>query len=209
MGEGMFFVAVAVLVIDLRGVGAEVGAVLAGASLLLALMLPLGGWLGDHFQAERLMFVTNLARAALMAVLAALVLAGDPPMAAIYVLVAAMGAVDGLHFPVRVLVRPPRGAPAGAARRELAHPGHRDGQRPGRAGRGRGGHRRAGPGRHLRRGRGVLGAGRAGAPAGRARRRTTDRPAPAAAPARTPRARWPSSRPACAWPGPSPPSAGR
>ena len=110
MGEGMFFVAVAVLVIDLQGVGAEVGAVLAGASLLLALMLPLGGWLGDHFQAERLMFVTNLARAALMAVLAALVLAGDPPMAAIYVLVAAMGAVDGLHFPV-VFSFAPRAVP--------------------------------------------------------------------------------------------------
>ena len=110
MGEGMFFVAVAVLVIELQGVGAEVGAVLAGASLLLALMLPLGGWLGDHFQAERLMFVTNLARAALMAVLAALVLAGDPPMAAIYVLVAAMGAVDGLHFPV-VFSFAPRAVP--------------------------------------------------------------------------------------------------
>ncbi len=110
MGEGMFFVAVAVLVIDLRGAGAEVGAVLAGASLLLALMLPLGGWLGDRFQAERLMFVTNLARATLIAALAALVLAGDPPMPAIYALVAAMGAVDGLHFPV-VFSFAPRAVP--------------------------------------------------------------------------------------------------
>jgi MFS family permease len=110
MGEGMFFVAVAVLVIDLRGPGAEVGAVLAGASLLLALMLPLGGWLGDRFQAERLMLVTNLARAVLIAALAALVLAGDPPMAAIYALVAAMGAVDGLHFPV-VFSFAPRAVP--------------------------------------------------------------------------------------------------
>ncbi len=110
MGEGMFFVAVAVLVIDLRGPGAEVGAVLAGASLLLALMLPLGGWLGDRIQAERLMFATNVARAALMALLAALVLAGEPPMAAIYALVAALGAVDGLHFPV-VFSFAPRAVP--------------------------------------------------------------------------------------------------
>lgn len=111
MGEGMFFVAVAVLVIDLRGPGAEVGAVLAGASLLLALMLPLGGWLGDRFQPERLMCLTNLARAALVAGLAAVVLAGDPPMPAIYVLVAAMGAVDGLHFPV-VFSFAPRAVPS-------------------------------------------------------------------------------------------------
>ena len=112
MGEGMFFVAVAVLVIDLRGPGAEVGAVLAGASLLLALTLPLGGWLGDRFQPERLMFVTNLARAVLIAALAALVLAGDPPMPAVYALVAAMGAVDGLHFPV-VFSFAPRAVPKG------------------------------------------------------------------------------------------------
>ena len=208
MGEGMFFVAVAVLVIELRGAGAEVGAVLAGASLLLALMLPLGGWLGDRFQAERLMFVTNLARAALMAVLAALVLAGDPPMAAIYAPRGGHGRGRRPALPGRVLVRPravpPEELPAANSLiqgtetvSDLVGPGV---AAVGIAALGLGATFVAVAACSALAAlvllRAALGAARLpGAEVERG--------------ARTRRARWPSSRPACAWPGPSPRSAGR
>jgi len=77
VGDRIVRVALALFVIELTGSATDVGIVLAAYSLPLIVFLLLGGVIADRLPRHRLVVATDLARFALHALLAVLILAGE------------------------------------------------------------------------------------------------------------------------------------
>lgn len=113
LGEGLalladhaFFIALTLLVLEVAGPGAALGAVLAVASVPGAALMVVGGWVSDRFPPAAVLVVSNAGRSALLAVLAALVLSDAARIPHLYVLAGALGVLDAFHFPAALSVVP-------------------------------------------------------------------------------------------------------
>ncbi|MGL5864378.1 MAG: MFS transporter [Dermatophilaceae bacterium] len=100
------FVALTLLVLERWGAGASLGAVLAAASVPQALLMPLGGVASDRWGASRVVVVTSGLHAAVLGVLAALVVHGQPSLIALALLAAAGGLADAFHQPAALSLPP-------------------------------------------------------------------------------------------------------
>ena len=76
IGDALFPVALAFAVLELDGSPSSLGLVLAAQALPLALFALVGGVVGDRLSRQKLMLASDLARAAIQAVAAALLIAG-------------------------------------------------------------------------------------------------------------------------------------
>ena len=74
LADQMFLISLTLLVLEVAGPGAQLGSVLAVASIPGALLMLVGGWVSDRFPPAAVLVVSNAGRAALMAVLAWIVL---------------------------------------------------------------------------------------------------------------------------------------
>lgn len=99
VGDRMTLVALAIFVTQLTHSAADLGIVLAAQSLPLVALLPVGGVLSDRFPRHRVMMLSDLSRALLQGLLAALILAGRARVWEIAVLQALYGAATAFFQP--------------------------------------------------------------------------------------------------------------
>jgi MFS family permease len=98
LGDHIVFVALALYVSEI-GTPTDVGLVLAAHALPLVLFVLIGGVWADRLPRHRLMIGTDVIRAALHALLAALIFMGDVPIWAIVVIEAAFGTAEAFFNP--------------------------------------------------------------------------------------------------------------
>ena len=98
-GDTAFLVAIGWYVTTLTGSAGSLGLVLALQSAALLTTLLIGGVIADRYPRRRLMIGSDLARAVLVGILAALDATGRLSFAAILVLVALIGLADGFFQP--------------------------------------------------------------------------------------------------------------
>jgi MFS family permease len=102
VGAEMFsYVALGWVTLQLTGSGAAVGAVLAVQAVPRAVLMLLGGVLSDRFTPLRVMAVSAAARAAVLAVLAALVLSGRGQSWELFGVAVLLGAIGAFFYPSR------------------------------------------------------------------------------------------------------------
>ncbi|HEX7950004.1 MAG TPA: MFS transporter [Candidatus Limnocylindrales bacterium] len=111
LGDQFHFVALSWLVLELTGSGLALGTVLLAASLPRGAFLLFGGVLADRISPRALMLVSNVVRAILTTVIAALVFGTQIQLWHLVVAGAIFGTVDAVFFPaintiVARLVRP-------------------------------------------------------------------------------------------------------
>ena len=99
VGDALFPVALAFAVLELSGSPASLGLVLASQALPLALFALVGGVVGDRLSRRKLMLASDLARAAVQAVAAALLIAGAAEIWHLAVLAALYGAAEAFFRP--------------------------------------------------------------------------------------------------------------
>jgi MFS family permease len=98
-GDRMVAVALAFAVLGVGGTATDVGLVLAARMLPLVASLLAGGVVADRASRRAVMVTTDLTRLATQGALAALLIAGDPPIWAIAVLSGLTGAATGFFSP--------------------------------------------------------------------------------------------------------------
>ena len=111
LGDQFHYVALSWLVLELTGSGLALGTVLLAASLPRGAFLLFGGVLADRISPRALMLVSNVIRAMLTTVIAALVLGSQIQLWQLVAAGAIFGTVDAIFFPaintiVARLVRP-------------------------------------------------------------------------------------------------------
>ena len=106
LADQMFLISLTLLVLEVAGPGAQLGSVLAVASIPGALLMLVGGWVSDRFPPATVLVVSNAGRAALMAVLAWIVLSDAVQLWHLYVLAGALGLLDAFHYPASLSVIP-------------------------------------------------------------------------------------------------------
>ena len=106
LADQMFLISLTLLVLEVAGPGAQLGSVLAVASIPGALLMLVGGWVSDRFPPAAVLVVSNAGRAALMAVLAWIVLTDAVQLWHLYVLAGALGLLDAFHYPASLSVIP-------------------------------------------------------------------------------------------------------
>lgn len=106
LADQMFLISLTLLVLEVAGPGAQLGSVLAVASIPGALLMLVGGWVSDRFPPAAVLVVSNAGRAALMAVLAWIVLSDAVQLWHLYVLAGALGLLDAFHYPASLSVVP-------------------------------------------------------------------------------------------------------
>ncbi len=106
LGDQFYFIALPWLVLELSHDAFMLGAMLALQGLPRALFMLLGGAVTDRFSARRVMIGSNLARFALVALLAALVLTGSVQLWMLWSIVFAFGVADGFFFPAQSAIVP-------------------------------------------------------------------------------------------------------
>ena len=99
LGDGMVNVALAFAVLGLGGSASELGLVLAGRTFALVACLLAGGVVADRVSRRSVMVAADVTRLLSQGVLAALLIAGHPPIAAIVLLTAVTGAATGFFNP--------------------------------------------------------------------------------------------------------------
>jgi MFS family permease len=99
LGDRIVTIALALFVIDLTGSASDLGLVLAAGTIPLIGFLVLGGVWADRLPRHRVMVVTDLARFALHAGLAGLILAGTVEVWEIAVIEALFGTAEAFHRP--------------------------------------------------------------------------------------------------------------
>ncbi len=99
IGDQFHFVALAWLTLQLTGSGLALGTVLMVAAIPRAIFMLVGGALSDRFSPRTLMLVSNLLRAVVVGVVAALVLTGNAQLWQLYVLAGVFGVVDAIFHP--------------------------------------------------------------------------------------------------------------
>ena len=99
VGDRMVSIALAFAVLGLGGSASEVGIVLAARTLPMVGSVLIGGVVADRVSRQRVMVAADLARLATQGVLAALLIAGDPPIWSLAVLAGLTGAATGFFNP--------------------------------------------------------------------------------------------------------------
>jgi MFS family permease len=102
VGDRMVLVALALFVTGQTGRPTDIGLVLAANTIPLVLLVTVGGVWADRLPRQRIMIVTDLARFALHATLAALIFAGDVGIATIMVIEALFGSAEAFFRPAFV-----------------------------------------------------------------------------------------------------------
>jgi MFS family permease len=106
LADQAFLVALTWLVLQVAGSGAELGAVLAVASVPGTILTPLGGVMTDRFSPAPVMIFASAGRALLLALLAALILVDATRLWHVYVLAAGLSALDALYYPASMSIIP-------------------------------------------------------------------------------------------------------
>jgi MFS family permease len=99
LGDQFYLIALPWLVLQITGSPLALGTVLALASIPRALFMLIGGALVDRFSPRNVMFVSNLVRMILVALLAVLVFTGSIQLWMLYVLALGFGTADAFFFP--------------------------------------------------------------------------------------------------------------
>lgn len=111
LGDRMVGLALAFAVLELGGSASDVGLVLACRTLPLVGSLLIGGVVADRVSRRAVMVASDLARVASQGALAALLIAGTPPLAIIAVLSGLTGAATGFFNPASTGLLPAVVAP--------------------------------------------------------------------------------------------------
>ena len=111
LGDRMVNIALAFAVLGLGGSASDVGIVLAARTLPLVLSVLIGGVVADRVSRRAVMVVADLSRVATQGVLAALLIAGAPPIWAIAALSGLTGAATGFFSPASTGLLPAVVAP--------------------------------------------------------------------------------------------------
>ena len=106
LADQAFLVALTWLVLRIAGSGAELGAVLAVASVPGAVLMPLGGVLSDRSSPVLIMICASVGRVALLALLAALILTDAVQLWHVYVIAAGLSTLDALYYPASMAIVP-------------------------------------------------------------------------------------------------------
>lgn len=106
LADQMFLIALTLLVLEVAGPGAQLGAILAVASVPGAMLMLVGGWVADRVPPAAVLVVSNAGRAALMAILAGVVLSDTVQLWHLYALAGALGLLDAFHYPAALSVVP-------------------------------------------------------------------------------------------------------
>jgi MFS family permease len=99
VGDRMVTIALAFAVLELGGSASDIGIVLAARVVPLVGSLLIGGVVADRLPRRTVMVAADLSRAVTQGLLAALLIAGEPPIWAIAVLAGATGAATGFFNP--------------------------------------------------------------------------------------------------------------
>ena len=99
IGDQFHFVALAWLTLQLTGSGLALGTVLMVAAVPRAIFMLVGGALSDSFSPRTLMLVSNVLRAVVVGIVAALVLTENAQLWHLYLLAGIFGVVDAIFHP--------------------------------------------------------------------------------------------------------------
>ena len=106
LGDQFYFIALPWLVLELTGSATVLGLVLALQGIPRAAFMLVGGAVTDRLSPRRVMIGSNVARLALVALLAALVLSGVVSTWMLLVIALAYGVADGFFFPAQSAIVP-------------------------------------------------------------------------------------------------------
>jgi MFS family permease len=106
LADQAFLVALTWLVLRVTGSGAELGLVLAVASIPGTILTPAGGILSDRYSPALIMISANVGRVLLLALLTVLILADATQLWHVYVIAAGLSALDALYYPASMSIVP-------------------------------------------------------------------------------------------------------
>ncbi|MDQ3863284.1 MAG: MFS transporter [Actinomycetota bacterium] len=106
LADQAFLVALTWLVLRVSGSGAEIGAVLAVASIPGTILTPAGGVLSDRHSPALMMLWASAGRVLLLALLTGLILADATRLWHVYVIAASLSALDALYYPASLSIVP-------------------------------------------------------------------------------------------------------
>jgi hypothetical protein len=106
LGDQFYFIALPWLVLELTGSATVLGVVLALQGIPRAAFMLVGGAVTDRLSPRRVMIGSNVARLALVSLLAALVLSGAVTTWMLLVIALAYGVADGFFFPAQSAIVP-------------------------------------------------------------------------------------------------------
>jgi hypothetical protein len=106
LADQAFLVALTWLVLRVAGSGAQLGAVLAVASVPGAVLMPVGGVLSDRSSPVPVMIWASSGRVLLLALLAVLILTDATRLWHVYAISAGLSALDALYYPASMAVVP-------------------------------------------------------------------------------------------------------
>lgn len=106
LADQAFLISLTWLVLQITDSGVSLGIVLAVASIPGIILTPVGGVLSDRLPPAYIMSSANLARAALMAVLALLVLTDTIRVWHVYLLAGGLSALDAVYYPASMSAVP-------------------------------------------------------------------------------------------------------
>jgi MFS family permease len=106
IADQAFLVALTWLVLRVSGSGAELGLVLAVASIPGTILTPVGGVLSDRYSPALIMIWASVGRILLLALLTALILADATQIWHVYVIAASLSALDALYYPASMSILP-------------------------------------------------------------------------------------------------------
>ena len=106
LADQAFLVALTWLVLSVTGSGAELGLVLAVASIPGTILTPAGGVLSDRYSPALIMIWTSAGRVLLLALLTFLIMADVTRIWHVYVIAAGLSALDALYYPASMSIVP-------------------------------------------------------------------------------------------------------
>jgi hypothetical protein len=106
LADQAFLVALTWLVLRVTGSGAELGLVLAVASIPGTILTPAGGILSDRHSPALIMILASVGRVFLLALLTVLILADATKLWHVYVIAAGLSALDALYYPASMSIVP-------------------------------------------------------------------------------------------------------
>jgi MFS family permease len=106
LADQAFLVALTWLVLRVTGSGAELGLVLAVASIPGTILTPVGGVLSDRYSPALILISASAGRILLLGLLTALILADATQLWHVYAIVASLSALDALYYPASMSIVP-------------------------------------------------------------------------------------------------------
>ena len=106
LADQAFLVALTWLVLRVTGSGAELGLVLAVASIPGTILTPAGGVLSDRYSPALIMIWTSAGRVLLLGLLTFLIMADATRIWHVYVIAAGLSALDALYYPASMSIVP-------------------------------------------------------------------------------------------------------